>query len=180
MDQLHPGTGEFSFNCTGTVASCDWIRIELLLPPRNLATAAAAAPALRIPRISLSLSLFSLLSSLFSLLSSLISHLSSLPLLLLLLCFFSFSLLSLSLFSLPSLSLSLSLSLSSLTSLTSLNFELNDLPFVHPLPLKFSPGGPLSGISIDEDDEVGYVTFCSHLQGLGRRTCTHQRPQSTC
>ena len=43
VDQLHPGTGEFSFNCTGTVASCDWICIELLLPPRRLATAAAAA-----------------------------------------------------------------------------------------------------------------------------------------
>ena len=71
MDQLHPGTGEFSFNCTGTVASCDWIRIELLLPPRHLATAAAtaavavavaaAAAARQIPRISL----FSLFSHLF-------------------------------------------------------------------------------------------------------------------
>ena len=44
-DQLHPGTSEFSFNCTGTVASCDWICIELLLPPRHLAAAAAAAGA---------------------------------------------------------------------------------------------------------------------------------------
>ena len=85
MDQLHPGTGEFSFNCTGTVASCDWIRIELLLPPRHLArhlATAAAAAALQIPRISASLSL------------------------------------------------------SPLFSLTSLKVELNDLPFVHPLPLK--------------------------------------------
>ena len=41
--------------------------------------------------------------------------------------------LSLSLSPLP---LSLSLSLSSLSSLTSLKVELNDLPFVHPLPLK--------------------------------------------
>ena len=35
------GTGEFSFNCT--VASCDWNRIELLLPPRHLAAAFPAA-----------------------------------------------------------------------------------------------------------------------------------------
>ena len=75
MDQLHPETGELSFNCSGTagtVASCDWIRIELLLPPRHLATAAAtaavavavaaaAAAARQIPRISL----FSLFSHLF-------------------------------------------------------------------------------------------------------------------
>ena len=47
----------------------------------------------------------------------------------------AFSLFLLSL-SLSSPSLSLSLSLSSLSSLTSLKVELNDLPFVHPLPLK--------------------------------------------
>ena len=43
LDQLHPGTGESSLNCTGTVTSCDWIRIELLLPPRHVATDAAAS-----------------------------------------------------------------------------------------------------------------------------------------
>ena len=39
VDQLHPAIGEFSFNCTGTVASFDWIRIGLLLPPRAAAAA---------------------------------------------------------------------------------------------------------------------------------------------